>query len=138
MKYWLTTHYRHQSVSHPYSIYLRERYRKKESKISIGDGVVFYEIKGKSNGRDGVVVVAKVTGALRANVHRDGGPDISNQLWEWEIPCGEHDSDGFVPKDAVYDVLGWKPLRPMRIPGGLMELDEQEYTQLIAKFKARQ
>ena len=81
MRFWLTTHYKHQNRSRPYSIYLKDEYKKRAEGIGVGDQVVFYELRGKSAGRQSVVAIAEVRGKIRENVLRDGGRDICSQYY---------------------------------------------------------
>ena len=136
MSYWLTTHYRHQSEAHPYNIYVKDEYKKRaEKRISVGDKVVFYELKGKADGREKVVAVGEVVGAIRENKHRDGGPDIGDQVWDWEFPCSKPDQAGGASKDGVKQVLGWGPRRTFLVRGGVMRLDEEEFEKIVRLFK---
>ncbi len=137
MRFWLTTHYKHQSKSHPYSIYLKDEYKQRAEQIDVGDQVVFYEIKGKSGGRQAVVAIAEVRGGIRENVHRDGGPDIGEEIWEWEIPCIDPDLDGMLSKQCLNEIMQWKPNWSLRVPGGLMELDEKQFKSIATGFKKR-
>ena len=131
---WLTTHYRHRSESHPYSIYLKERYKKRAEKINVGDQVAFYELKGSDGGKEAIVAIAEVAGGRRKNIHRDGGPNIADEVWEWELPCTKPNQSGRVPKAALYKILGWQPRRPPLIPGGLMKLDQDQFDEIAKVF----
>src|SRR5437762_2851319 len=135
MRFWLTTHYKHQSKSHPYSIYLKEQYKRRAEEIQVGDQVVFYEIKGESGGRQAVVAIAEVAGDVRENIHRDGGPDIGEEIWEWEVPCTDPDLDGALSKQSLNEIMQWKPNSSLRVPGGLMKLDKKQFDRIAAGFK---
>ena len=133
MRHWLTTHYVHQSHSHPYSIYLKDRYKGKERLISLGDRVAFYDLKGRIGGQQGVVALATVSGAIRPNRHREGGPDEGDEIWEWEIPCSGHNFEGFVRRDQLDTNILDRPFTP-RIAGGIRKLSPEEFDRLEAAF----
>ena len=135
MRYWLTTHYRHQSPSHPYSIYLKNGYRQRSKRIDVGDGVAFSELKGKTRGRQTIVAMAEVSGEIRKNVHRDGGPDIGEQIWEWEIPCTVADEKGTLSKDRLSGIMEWDPDWSLRVRGGVVELEPAQFKRISEGFK---
>src|SRR4051794_7346924 len=119
MSYWLTTHYRHHLKEHPYNIYLKHEHRLRADEVNPGDKVVFYELKGKVSGRQEVIAIGEIAGTIQKNKHRDGGPDIGDQIWEWEIPCTEPDRSGKVNKENVQTILGWSSKANFRIHAGL-------------------
>jgi hypothetical protein len=135
MNYWLTTHYKHHTSSHPYSIYLKDRYKKKADEIEVGDQVAFYELRGKAGGSQAVVAIAEVSGGKRTNVHRDGGPDIGDQIWQWEIPCGP-EKRGKVSRTELNRILGWKSRAGLRIPGGIMKLEKSKFEEIARSFRS--
>jgi hypothetical protein len=135
MNCWLTTHYRHTDTKHPYHIYLKDRFKRRADSIEVGDAIVFYELKGKAMGEEKIVAIAHVSGTLERNSNRDGGPDIANQVWEWQIACSEPDQSGRVAKQELFEVLGWGNRRTMRIPGGLMRLREDQFDKIATMFK---
>src|ERR1051325_1584714 len=128
MKWWLTTHFPHQSPKHPWNIYLRDQYRTRfEREIEIGDYVAFYELQGRlGNGRKAVIGFGRVTGALGENKNREGGKDEGDKIWEWQIPCGHYDWK-IVPHETVCRIIGRKSRGALRLRGGLKELDEQQF-----------
>lgn len=136
MKNWLTTHYKHHHDDHPYHIFLKEAYKQKSEAIDVGDRVVFYELQGKGNGRQRVICIARVSGRIRQNTHQDGGPDIGDQRWEWEIPCDEHDSNGHLSKRELYGILEWPENKPMQMRGGIIGLEEERFEKIAAAFRA--
>src|SRR4051812_40988336 len=127
MRYWLTTHYKHQSPVHPYSIHLKKEYRQKSQRMNVGDAVVFYELKGKTRGSQAIVAMAEVSGDIRKNVHRDGGPDIGDQIWEWEIPCTPADEKGRLSKEKLREIMEWDANWSVRVPGGVLELYQTQF-----------
>ena len=136
MKHWLTIHYPHIRPVHPWSIYLKERYKRKAKQIEVGDQVFFYELAGKSgSGRRAIVAIGDVRGLARKNTERGDSPeDERDAIWEIEIPCGRHNFSGRVDRATVYDVLGWPKDRPMQLQGGLMKLKPEAVESLRSLF----
>jgi len=131
MRWWLTTHYPHQSITHPWNIYLRDRYRKLlGERVEIGDQVAFYELKGRlGNGRKAVICFAQVSAGLKENKNHEGGNDEGDKVWEWQIPCEKYDWRN-VSHETVCKIIGRKSGGALRLPGGLKELDEEQFVAL--------
>jgi hypothetical protein len=129
--HWLTFHYPHQSSTHPWCIYLKDRYRSKGKQIQTGDDVLFYELKGTlGTGRQAIVALAKVSGPMRENRFREGGPDERQECWPWEIPCSPAQQIGLISKKHVYGELGWPTSKPPLVPGGIMKLSDTQFDSL--------
>ena len=135
MSFWLTTHYSHHSPTHPWHIYLRDRFKQSfEARIAVGDGVTFYELLGDGTGRQAVIGFARVSSAIQRNLHREGSIEEGNRLWEWELPCSEHDFAGLIERDQVWEILGWNQDRPPLLAGGLVEITADHFDRLRRVF----
>lgn len=132
MTYWLTTHYPHLHPDHPWHVYLKDQFRHLADRVSIGDRVAFYELKGSGKGQEAIVRISSVTAPCRANQFRDNSKEEGDQIWQWEIPCMSEGRLGYVPKERLYEILNWPLTRRPRIAGGLLEL-ETECFQAIEK-----
>jgi hypothetical protein len=139
MQHWLTTHYPHATVGHPYHVYLKDKYRGSiATRIAVGDRVAFYELKGKQGkGREAVIALARVAGELTTNQERDGGPDIGDAVWDWQFPCDNHEFGGEVSKEVLYQILEWSPRRQPLVPGGLVPLTDEQYQRIAQAFTTR-
>ena len=138
MAHWLTTHYPHPD-GHPWFIYLKDKYRSRGSRFEEGDEIFFFELAGKTRrGQKAIVAIGQVIGQMRENRdHRTPGPEEVNETWEWEIPCGNHDFNGRVPKKELYAELNWPDNKPTQIKSGVMSLAPAVADRLRARFKSR-
>lgn len=142
-RYWFTTHWPHPAVPAedvPYFVYLQPAYRERGNLIAAGDRVVFYETasgkphRGKDGrlvplkrGRQAVIGTAVVAAPLRRNStalplaeYEDG----TSKDWGSEAPCRDHEWGRPVPYGEVLEVLG---RGTVRIPGGLLEIDQARF-----------
>jgi hypothetical protein len=136
MSFWLTTHFPHHSPTHPWNIYLRDRFKQSfEKRIAVGDGVAFYELLGEGTGRQAVVGFARVSGAIQRNTHRERSVEEGDRVWEWELPCTDHEFGGPISQNEVYRILKWNPRRPPLLAGGLVEITSQQFDLLHSAFR---
>lgn len=150
MASWLTTHYPHPVPDHhPWHVYLQEQHRDAVEGIQTGDLVFFYEfaaqkpVKGglkTAVGRQGIVRVAKVSGPIygRDAVIEYQGGETKN--WSWGVPTNDADIEGFVGREKMCEILGYKPSYQFRGFGGgtgVKRLDEVQAVNLLREFKSR-
>src|SRR3954447_22951635 len=137
MQNWLTTHYPHQEPeTPPWHIYLQRQHRDAVKGIQRGDRVFFYEfaqqkpIKGSPRfppGAQGIVRVAFVSGPI---YHRDTAIEYANGTvgyWSWGVPTDNEDTNGFVSRTTLCEILGYKPgynLRGFERGTGVKRLDD--------------
>lgn len=131
MRWWLTTHYPHQSPNHPWNIYVREEFRGKyQDRIQFGDGVAFYELKGRlGNGRRALIGFARVTAPISENKNREGSKDEGDRVWEWQFVCENH-AWKTLAHDSVCKIIGRKSGGALRLRGGLKELSKEQFDEL--------
>lgn len=163
--FWLTTHWPPLKGEgpHTYNVYLQHRFESLARELQSGDRVFFYElISGRARvksmpdgtqtlvrrerGRGGIVASGTVSGNYRSfswpadavQTYADG----TKLHWAWEVPVVDHDYSGFVRRENVIRVLGFRPnyyLRGFGIGGsGLKELEKAQFDELAAMFKSKQ
>lgn len=151
MRNWLTTHYPHPYQDDlPWHIYLQREHKHAVNGIANGDRVFFYEYKYQKplkdgteypQGRVGIVRVAFVSGGMYARVKHDAVAEYSDGSigdWMWGVPTGNFDVDGFVSRQDVLSVLGYKPgsyLRGFNAGTGVMEIGSEQAERLAKLFK---
>lgn len=150
MRDWLTTHYPHfQPDTEPWDIYLQRHHLAAIDGIAPGDRVFFYEFatrrawKGRADrpaGAQGVVRVGYVDGPVFKN---DEGvteyEDGTRAEWCWQVPVGDFETDGFVGRERLCQVLGYKSgytFRGFNGGTGVLELDATQGADLLALFRS--
>lgn len=151
-KYWITQHWpRPIDAAHDpgWHIFLQDRYRNHGQGISIGDGVLFYEIeKGPTaidaktgkliplrEGRKAVVAIGSVIGREepawdQETVYEDG----TRLKWGWRYRCGFLEEGSPVPYDTLLNVIEKGSFRPY---GGLTDLSESKFQALAELLLGR-
>lgn len=148
MAYWLTTHYPHPwPDTLPWHIYLQHQHRSAVDGIAQEDLVFFYEFAEQKalkdgtkypRGAQGIVCVATVSGPV---YHRDTVieyADGTTGYWSWGVPTADADFNGFVPREELLKVLGYKPggrLRGFNSGQGVMPLDNEQGYSLLQLFE---
>lgn len=151
MKSWLTTHYPHPYKDDlPWHIYLQRDSKNAVDGISKGDQVFFYEYKYQKPlkdgteyplGKVGIVRVAFVSGQMYSH---DGKTalvqyaDGSIGDWHWGVPTDNPDVNGFVCRQEVLEILGYKPrgyLRGFNAGTGVIQLKNEQAEKLLKLFK---
>lgn len=118
MNNWFTIHDAHPDPDRVlWHIYLQDKYKDLASEISVGDRVFFYETKNTkqiqfkgSRGKMGVVHVGYVIGDKyerqfeeALSIYNDG----ERKTWDIGIPTDAGQSNGFVSREKVLEILGY-------------------------------
>jgi len=148
MKSWLTTHYPHPDPDeYPWHIYLQQKYSSVTEEIAEGDQVFFYEYKnykalksGKTHpqGREGIVRVAYVSGPAYFRDVVIEYADGNVVPWSRGVPTDNEDTDGFVGREDVLEVLGYQSggyLRGFNAGKGIKQLTNSQADRLMKLFK---
>jgi len=149
---WLTTHYPHYEPDvEPWHIYLQRQYKHAVDGIAVGDRVFFYEFATrrarkdraqKPDGAQGVVRVGFVAGPLFKNTegtteYDDGG----DAEWCWEVPADRFEVDGFVARERLCELLGYKrnyTFRGFSGGTGVKQIGAMQADQLLSAFRRRE
>ena len=143
---------------HPYAydlawdIYLQDKYKNIENKIMINDRVFFYELKGSGSleinqqtyktpvGKMGLVHIGKVTGNPYQRSLREGQSETygnGKAYWSVGIPADAGNSTGFVSREKVVSILGYKHnyyFKGFAGGAGIKLIDDSEASELITLF----
>ena len=154
MAYWFTVHGPHPfDYDLAWHIYLQERYEELASDIEIGDRVFFYELKGSGKlhinqkiyatpvGKMGLVHIGKVTGkpyqrTLQTGMSETYGAEA--RYWKIGIPTDAGDSTGFVSRERVVSVLGYKHnyfFKGFARGAGIKQIDGAQANELQTLFE---
>ena len=149
MANWLTTHYPHPVPdTTPWHVYVQREHRRAIEGIGIGDRVFFYEYAAQKSlknrqqfpgGAQGVVRVAKVSGPVYPREARIEYADGTIKDWSWGVPTDDADIDGFVSREDLLRILGYKPgsyLRGFNAGTGVKRLDDDQADAVLRLFKA--
>jgi len=126
--------------------------------VKKGDIVVVYqaktgrmEIKRQPDGQDlfakrlkgkgGVIAITEARGPLHAN--KDSAPkrynDGSEIWWRWHTPLEIRTRSGFLSRERLNKILGYKPSNPLRgfgdLKSGLKKISREEFEQILEAFK---
>lgn len=145
---WLTTHYPHfQPDTEPWDIYLQRKHLAAVDGILPGDRVFFYEFATRRawrcrpdhpSGAQGIVRVGYVAGPVFKN--REGiteYEDGSAADWCWQVPVDRFETAGYVSRERMCGVLGFKPkytLRGFNGGTGVKVLDATQASDLHTLF----
>jgi hypothetical protein len=163
MNYWLTTCWpavRGRTPQTALGVFLEAGKQEAAKDMRPGDLVLIYEFKSappelrrdgqggrpladRWPGREGIVVVAKAVGRPKTpeevpTLHVGRDPACWIRIVDMRLP----NYNGFVPRDEVIRILGFK--RGSRLWGigrkhsGLYRLGEEQFNQLLRLFKGRQ
>lgn len=160
MNYWLTTQWPPREGSDnegPYWIYLPADGRQIAGKdIKPGDHVLIYQsrtgrtkLDNRKNpiknqiGREGVIAIEEVQKDLKEDLKSK--PDLytngTSILWGWYAETSTLSENGFISREKVNQILGYKKNNPLRgfgdLKSGLKKLNEQQYTELVDQFKKK-
>lgn len=154
VNYWFTVHGPHPKGYHlPWDIYLQDTHEELAKKINKGDQIFFYELKGngklnKNNkeyktdiGRMGIVHVGNVTGERYKRSREEGSSSSygeSSGYWSIGIPTDAESSNGFVSRDKVVSILGYKEnyyFRGLAGGAGIRSIDASQAFELLRLFK---
>lgn len=160
MNYWITTHWPGRIDSEdntPWGIYLPNGREKAGVDLSIGDLVLLYQSKtgrpemvisangmcqiiGRKQGKEGIVVIAKVVGNLEASGSETPTKyaDGSQIWWRWSAPTEAIITDSFVHRKDVNRILGYKAGNSLRGFGdchsGLMKISKGVFDAFVELY----
>lgn len=160
MNYWITTHWPNRIDDEddiPWGIYLPNGREMAGADLATGDLVLLYQSKtgrpevilsptgerriiGRKQGREGIVVIARVAGNLEAR-----GDDVPTKYadgteiwWRWSASTEAIVSDGFVHRKKVNSVLGYQEGNSLRGFGdyhsGLKKISKDQFDMFIRLF----
>lgn len=162
MNYWMTTQWppnRDEDLNTyvPRGIWLPNGREQAGADIEIGDRVLIYQsktgrseiqnVKGRQvifrpgQGREGIIAITEISGEFMARQDSKPskytrGPDI---WWRWNADTQPISMNGFVPREKVNKVLGYKKDNPFRgfgdLKSGLKKLTKGQYDELVGVFK---
>jgi hypothetical protein len=149
MTSWLTTHYPHPTPdTHPWHIYLQRQHKDAVNGIQVGDRVFFYEFAGQKPikgapksplGSQAIVRVAYVKGPMYRRETVIEYKDGTTGYWFWGVPTERDDTQGFVSRAGLCEILVYKPgynLRGFEHGTGVKRLDDADAAELWRAFKA--
>ena len=149
MTNWFTVHYPHGDPDDlPWHVYLQDRYKELSRNVREGDRVFFYETKTSKNkenkyckGRMGLVHVGYVTGLPYSRPYKRAEAvytDGKRKKWSIGIPTNAGETTGFVPREKLVEVLGYKSkynFQGFQRGTGIKQIDRAVARELHALFE---
>lgn len=161
LKYWLTTQWPNRRSGRrdaPHSgVWVADNKRDVIAPMRVGDLVWMYEsINGRPiiqeradgevrtirhhRGRGGIVTLAVVTEEAEEDPEREPETygDGTSIWWRWHAKTRIVNSAGFIPREEVNELLGYKPNNPLRGFGtqssGLAEIPAEVHQEILERF----
>lgn len=153
MENWFTVHGPH-PIEHDlaWDIYLQNKHQNIANNININDRVFFYELKGSGTldinqqtyktpvGKMSLVHIGKVTGKSYPRSLHEGQSETygdEKKYWSVGIPTDAGYSVGFVPREKVVSILGYKNnyfFKGFSGGSGIKQIDDSQASQLLKLF----
>jgi hypothetical protein len=153
LNYWLTTHWPPLQGDKPdFNVYIRDSKQAAGADLEIGDYVLIYETEtGRSEivqhvgqepevlhcskGKQGIIAIAEVTGALEIRgVPESQYTDGTTIWWRWRATAKPISTNGYVALKEVNRVLGFREGYNMRGFGpqgsGLKRMEREQFSEL--------
>ncbi len=131
---------------------MQDRHKDIAKDVEINDRVFFYELKGTGKlnichqdyetgtGKMGIVHIGKVTGSPYSRSQAQGQSksfgDVS-KYWSIGIPTDAGNSSGFIAKDKVVAILGYKNnyfFKGFAGGTGIKQIDDSQAIELLALY----
>lgn len=164
MAYWLTTHWPKRvdkSEDEPQSgVWVTDGNKQVISRVQTGDLVFIYESRnGKTvlrqtadgkqkkvpcrKGQEGIVALVEVTDIAYQPETSKAEKYVGGEIkwWRWNAPTRALNTDGFVKREDVAEILGYKSNWSFRGFGeshsGLARITENQFNALLSAFKSK-
>lgn len=156
-KYWITTQWPQYEVRNvdDFDIELQEKHEDTRRELQKGDLIFIYELKtgyvekgcGKrETGRCGIIALVQANENFEENPKRelrtfyDGKKEIKMR-WKWLAKAKTVSKNGFVPREKLNEILGYKPKYTLRGFGkgsGLQIITKEQFCRLLKLFNSDQ